>query len=155
MSNGTVESIWITPTPGTPTNPAHAVEAVAGSGLRGDRHFDSIDAKLGRHDPADEATLIEIEAIEAAKAEYAVDMTPALSRRNIMTRGVALNHLVGREFTVGGARMRGIKLCEPCGHMEKLSGQKNACRALIHRGGLRAQIIQSGTIHIGDAVQYT
>jgi MOSC domain-containing protein YiiM len=68
-----------------------------------------------------------------------------------VTRGVPLNHLVGREFTVGGVRLRGIKLCEPCAHMESLS-RPGARKALLHRGGLRAQILESGTIRAGDPI---
>ena len=80
--------------------------------------------------------------------EIAFDET----RRNILTRGLALNHLVGREFTVGTARIRGIKLCEPCGHLENLT-RGGVRRALVHRGGLRAEVIGDGVIKVGDRLE--
>ena len=90
-------------------------------------------------------TLIEIEAIDGLKRDYEVQLDPGQSRRNIVTRGVALNHLVEQEFRIGDVVLRGTRLCEPCAHMEKLT-VKGAMRGLIHRGGLRAEIIKGGTI---------
>ena len=82
-------------------------------------------------------TLIEAEALEALEREHGVRLEPHESRRNIVTRGVALNELVGREFRVGEVVLRGLMLCEPCRHLEKLTG-KQLIRGLVHRGGLRA-----------------
>ena len=96
-------------------------------------------------------TLIEVEAIEALGREYQIALESSLARRNIVTRGVALNHLVEREFRVGAVLLRGTRLCEPCMHLEKLS-QPGAMRGLIHRGGLRAEILTGGTIRVGDEV---
>jgi len=73
-------------------------------------------------------------------------------RRNLVTRGVALNHLVGREFRVGAARLKGIRLGEPCDHMEALSGVPGIRKALVHRGGLRAEILEGGLVRVGDIV---
>ena len=70
----------------------------------------------------------------------------------MLTRGVSLNHLVGREFRVGVVRARGVELCEPCGTMERLSGCKGSCKGLIHRGGLRAEVLDGGVIRVGDPV---
>ena len=98
-------------------------------------------------------TLIEIEAIEGLKREYQVQLDPAQSRRNIVTRGVALNHLVEQEFRIGDVVLRGTRLCEPCAHMEKLT-VKGATRGLVHRGGLRAEIISGGSIRVGDTIQF-
>ena len=96
-------------------------------------------------------TLIESEAIEALKRDYGVEIAAALARRNLVTRGVALNHLIERQFTVGAVTLRGTRLCDPCAHLEKLS-RKGALRGLIHRGGLRAEIITGGVIRIGDTI---
>jgi len=79
-------------------------------------------------------------------------LQPGDARRNIVTRGVPLNHLVGKEFTLGGVTLRGVRLCEPCTHLEGLT-EKGVLTGLIHRGGLRAQIIKDGTIRVGDAIQ--
>ncbi|TMA81454.1 MAG: MOSC domain-containing protein [Deltaproteobacteria bacterium] len=147
----TVVSLHIAPTGAATMQSVDQVRAVAGRGLEGDRYF----SKLGTYsnDPGTgrDVTLIEIEAIEALKREYDLDMAPGLSRRNMVTRGVALNHLVGREFTIGEVVLRGMRLCEPCAHLEKLTRQ-GVMRGLIHRGGLRAEIVSGGTIHIDDSI---
>jgi MOSC domain-containing protein YiiM len=97
-------------------------------------------------------TLIEIEAIEALERDYGVKLSPGDARRNIVTRGVALNHLVGKEFRVGEVVLRGIRLCEPCQHLVQLTGQEKVLPGLVHRGGLRAQVVKGGVIRVGDAV---
>jgi len=127
------------------------VRAVAGRGLEGDRYFTGTGTYSKNPGSGRQVTLIEIEAIEGLKREYGVEIAPSQTRRNIATRGVALNHLVDREFFVGAARLRGMRLCEPCAHLEQLSA-RGARRGLIHRGGLRAEILTGGTIGVGDAV---
>ena len=125
--------------------------AIPGEGLAGDRYA----LKLGtfyKPEPDYELTLIEVEAIEAIQREYGVELDAGAARRNLVTRGVALNHLVEKEFTIGDVRIRGIRLCEPCDHLERLTG-KPLIKALRHRGGLRAQILTPGTIHAGDEVR--
>jgi MOSC domain-containing protein YiiM len=97
-------------------------------------------------------TLIEVEALEALQRDYGVELQPSESRRNIVTRGVALNHLIGREFSVGDVRLRGLELCEPCGHLEGLT-RPGVKQGLIHRGGLRAQILSEGVINVGDRIE--
>ena len=101
--------------------------------------------------PDYELTLIEAEAIEALRRDYQVELAAGDARRNIVTRNVALNHLVGREFAIGDVRIRGIRLCEPCDHLQKVTG-KSVIKGLLHRGGLRAQILTQGTIRVGDSV---
>ena len=124
---------------------------MVGKGLEGDRYA----AKLGTFstDPGSgrDVTLIESEAIEALKRDYDVTLDAGESRRNIVTQGVSLNHLVEKEFRVGEVVLRGTRLCEPCTHMEKLT-VKGALRGLIHRGGLRAEIVKGGTIRVGDSI---
>jgi MOSC domain-containing protein YiiM len=127
------------------------VRAVAAKGLEGDRYF----LRLGtfwKPQPDYEVTLIEIEALEALERDYGVALLTAEARRNIVTRGVALNHLVGREFQVGEAILRGLRLCEPCAHLERLT-RREVIRGLTHRGGLRAQILIGGAIEVGDRVE--
>ena len=125
------------------------VKAVAGRGLEGDRYFSKIGTYSSDPGTGREVTLIEIEAIEALKRDYDIDLPAALSRRNIVTRGVALNHLVGREIKIGETILRGTRLCDPCSHLEKLSRQ-GVLRGLIHRGGLRADVVAGGLIQVGD-----
>ena len=150
MWNGTVESIHIASTAqGQTQSVPHAV-AVPGAGLEGDRYA----LKLGtfyKPAPDHELTLIEAEAIEALRRDYQVELASGDARRNIVTRDVPLNHLVGREFAIGEVRIRGIRLCEPCDHLQKVTGM-SVIKGLLHRGGLRAQILTQGTIRVGDVV---
>lgn len=148
---GSVISLHIAPTGAAPMQTVSQVPAIAGRGLEGDRYFTGMgtyskNPGTGRH-----VTLIESEAIEGLKREYGVEIAPNQTRRNIVTRGAALNHLVDREFFVGAVRLRGMRLCEPCAHLERLSA-RGALRGLIHRGGLRAEILTGGTIGVGDAI---
>ena len=127
------------------------VRAWPGRGLEGDRYFLRAGTYSARDGADREITLIETEALEALLRDYGVDLDPAETRRNVATRGVPLNHLVGRVFRVGAATARGLRLCEPCSHMERLSG-KRIRAGLVHRGGLRAQILTEGRIRVGDDV---
>jgi MOSC domain-containing protein YiiM len=84
--------------------------------------------------------------------EHGIAITGAQSRRNLLTRGISLNPLVGREFRVGDVKLRGIELCEPCRHLERLT-MPGVLKGLVHRGGLRAQILEGGTIRPGDLIE--
>lgn len=150
---GSVERIHTAPKTGGSPKPRDAVEAVAGRGLKGDRYFtgDGIYNEREELEPSD-VTLIEAEALEAAAEDYDVDLDPGAHRRNITTRGVALNHLVGERFRVGETVLEGTALCEPCGYMQSLADQPDAVEAFTHRGGLDARIVESGTISVGDDV---
>ena len=151
MSNGKLELIFIASAAQGPMQSIAEVAAIPGAGLEGDRYA----LKLGtffKSEPDYELTLIEAEAIEAMRRDYGIELAAGDARRNLVTRGVALNHLVGKEFTIGNVRIRGIRLCEPCDHLERLTG-KPLIKALRHRGGLRAQILTKGTIHVGDPVR--
>ncbi len=145
-------SIHIAPTGAAPMKPMNEVRAVAGKGLEGDRYFSGIGTYSNNPGSGRDVTLIEIEAIEALKRDYDIELKSGESRRNIVSRGVPLNHLVGRDFKIGAVTLRGIRLCEPCSHLEKLS-RKGVQRALIHRGGLRAEIVTGGIIQDGDILQ--
>lgn len=128
-----------------------AVRALPGAGLEGDRYFLKVGTYSNHPGTGRHVTLIESEAFEALRRDYGIDLDPGSGRRNIVTRGVPLNHLVGREFEVGGTRLLGMRLCEPCSHLEGLT-RKGVVRGLVHRGGLRADILAEGTIHVGDDI---
>lgn len=145
-----VVSIFIADKSSAPMQSVQSVEAVAGKGLKGDRKFRN-PSHPKKDTPDREVTLIEAEAIEGVNRDYALRIDPNETRRNILTRGVALNHLVGKDFLVGGVRMRGVMLCEPCTHLEAMT-RKGVMRALIHRGGLRAQVLEGGEIRVGDVI---
>ena len=152
MKLGTVLSIQIAPNGTDSLRNLEQINAIEGMGLEGDRYYNRTGTYSNKHDESREATFIESEALEALVKDYNVELKGTESRRNISTRGVALNHLVGKEFKVGEAVFRGIRLCEPCTHLEEVSG-KPARKGLIHRGGLRAQIVKSGMIQVGDEIE--
>lgn len=147
MAQASVLAILTAPKKSAPIESRSEVAAVPGKGLEGDRYFRA----EGWDEVKREITLVEMEAIEAANRDYDLDLTPEDMRRQIVTRGVALNHLVGREFAIGDVRCRGVKLNEPCNHLRKLA-DKPLIKPMIHRGGLRAQILEGGTIRVGDPI---
>jgi len=152
MFQGRLEGIYLTERKAEELRSVAEVEAVAGRGIRGDRYFQQQGTFTKPDSPDREVTLIEIEALEAMARETEITLRPGQARRNLVTRGVPPNHLVGREFLVGEALLRGIRLCEPCGHLEKLTA-KGVQNGLCHRGGLRAQVLKSGTLHADDAIR--
>ena len=147
MQNGSVIGIYTAPETSAPIVARDEVKAVAGKGLEGDRYFNA----EGWDEPKKEITLVEIEAVEAASREYELDLKPEDMRRQIVTKGVALNHLVDKDFHIGDVHLRGVKIANPCSHLQKLAGKK-LLKPMMHRGGLRAQILSSGTIKVGDPV---
>ncbi len=151
MFTGSVHAIHIAPVASEPTVSVEEARAVPAKGLEGDRYFKGDGKFSDRPDPGREVTLIEIETIEALERDYKFKLDPGDARRNVVTRGVPLNHLVGREFKVGEVSLRGIRLCEPCNHLAGLTHEK-VKPGLVHRGGLRAQILTEGIIRRGDAV---
>lgn len=154
MSQGQIVGIFTASEGAAPLVSCGSVRAVPGRGLEGDRYFlgtGTFANKKGKLPHSQEASFIESEALEAIRRDKGLELAPGQSRRNIVTRGIALNHLVGKEFMVGDVRFKGLKLCEPCGHLEKLT-QEGVCAALIHRGGLRAQILTEGVIRVGDSI---
>lgn len=152
MFKGSVVSIHIAPADSQPMQSVDQIHAVPGRGLEGDRYF-SRTGTFWKDEPDREVTLIESEAFEGMKRESGLDLHPSEGRRNIVTRGVALNHLVEQEFNVGDVKMRGLRLCEPCSHLQKISKQPGILGGLIHRGGLRAQILSDGMIKTGDVIE--
>ena len=124
------------------------IEVVAGAGIKGDRYF-------ARHEePGQNITLIEGEEIEAFLTEYGRAYDLSITNRNLITRGVHLNRLVGREFLVGDVRLRGVDLCEPCHRLGRAlaSSELSApavVKRLLHRAGLRADVLSTGTITRG------
>jgi MOSC domain-containing protein YiiM len=135
--SGSVEAICVAETSGALPAAVEAVE-VAGEGVRGDRYGSSGDL-----------TLIEAEALEGLRDDTGIELSHAESRRQVLTRGVRLNDLVGRRFQVGEVECEGLELCEPCSHLQKLT-KPGVLRGLVHRAGLRATIVRPGRIAVGD-----
>jgi MOSC domain-containing protein YiiM len=143
-------SIHTTAKAGAPLEARTHIEAEAGRGLVGDRYYQAA-GTFSKPGLDSEVTLIETETLEAIRNESGIEFAPGDSRRNLVTRGVPLNHLVGRRFQVGRVVLRGIRLCEPCGHLEKLT-VAGARDALRHRGGLRAAVETGGVLQAGDPI---
>jgi MOSC domain-containing protein YiiM len=145
---GVVQQIAITPIESALPQPVPAIEVLPGQGPRGDRKFAPEPAARNGKD----LTLIEAEALDAFTAETGIPLTHQESRRNILTRGVQLNELVGRRFRVGEVECEGVMLNEPCQHLESLT-RPGVLRGLVHRGGLRANVVQGGVVAVGDPVE--
>jgi MOSC domain-containing protein YiiM len=124
------------------------VAAFAGRGLEGDRNL-RVEPEADRDS---DVTLVEMEVLEALSEETGIELTDGGSRRNLHTRGISLNELVGQEFSVGEVVLRGQGLCEPCLSLAEACGDRRVIRGLVHRGGLRASILRGGIIAVGDAI---
>lgn len=148
--HGQVISLYIAPVAAGPMVGVAEARAFADRGLEGDRFFRDSWTAANRPDKA--LTLIEEETLQAAAAELGREMFPDKTRRNIVTRGVPLVELLHREFTIGTVRLRGIRLFEPCGHLERVAKVPGIFKALEHRSGLKAAILTDGIIRAGDPV---
>jgi hypothetical protein len=150
---GTVEYVHVAGEAGASPERRESVEAVVGKGLRGDRYFeDEGTFSTDDEDRTRDLTLIEAEAIEQAEADYEVEFEPGVHRRNLTVRGVGLNRLLGEQFRVGDAVVEGTELCEPCTYLERKLAEKGVQEALVHRGGIRCEIVEGGEIAVGDDV---
>jgi hypothetical protein len=149
---GVVELLAVAPHAEAPMQLVERARALAGRGLEGDRYAvgSGTFSPRGAHKPGYELTLIAAEVVEGLTTrDAALDFTS--TRRNVLTRGVDVNALVGRDFTIGDVRCRGLRLAEPCAHLERLHGP-GLLRPLIHRGGLRADILSDGDIGEGSPI---
>lgn len=151
MFEGSVVALFVAPTSDDPMQERDRVEALAGVGIEGDRYATGDGLYSGKGNKKRHVTLIETEALDGIRVEDGIELEPIATRRNILTRGVPLNHLVGRTFRVGPVVLRGVDLSEPCVVLEGRT-QPGVREALIHRGGLRAEIVEGGPIRVGDAV---
>lgn len=151
---GTVTGIFTTTEAGAPMTAHAAAEALPGKGLAGDRYALGTGFYSERPLPggARELTLIEEEALEAIEAESGIKLGTLEARRNLSTRGIRLSDLIGRRFTIGTVLCEGVRDCPPCEHLEQLTG-KAVLGPMARRGGLRANVLSEGTIHVGDVIQ--
>jgi MOSC domain-containing protein YiiM len=152
MQEGILEEIFIAAKKGQPVQSVDQVHAIPGRGLEGDRYFlepgaTPQDKKIDR-----QITLIEVEAVDALCQEQGIAVSAADIRRNLVLRGTQLNRLVDKKFKVGEVTLRGIRLCEPCQYLAN-STQPQVLPGLLHRGGLRAEILTDGMIRVGDILE--
>jgi len=125
----------------------NSIEVVADKGVINDRHFKEF------NDPFCQVSLIESENIDYYNLKYGLNIEYLDFRRNIVTKGIQLNDLIGKQFLVGNARVEGIDLCRPCRHLSEILNQDNIIKEFLRRGGLRCQILSSSTINIGDKIK--
>ena len=152
MAEGTVRSIHTCDQAGQPMRNLPEVRALQGEGLVGDRYLHRRGTYSKTHAPDREVTLIAAETLDWLAQEHGIALTPEETRRNLVTRGVVLQDLIGRRFRVGAeVILQGVRQCEPCGYLERLTG-KAVFAPLEDRGGLRTFIVQGGTIRAGDAI---
>ncbi len=145
---GEIVSILIGEAEGGDLAAVDQAELVADKGIRGDRHF--------AQDPERAVTLIEEEAVADASKELGIALTPAMVRRNLVTRGIRLNDLVGKTIEVAGLRLYGTDYCHPCRYLGgRLSGERSVpdiVKALTKRGGLTVRVLDNGRVALGDKV---
>jgi len=146
---GRVEGLFITGRASADMVSLAEVVAVADRGLEGDRYFYRRGSYSHWPGRGRDVTLIEAEVLESLSASCAI--SEAQARRNIVTRGLRLNDMVGQFFRLGEVVLYGVRLCEPCPHLDKLT-QPGVMAALVGRGGLRADVIEGGVIRVGDKV---
>lgn len=151
---GEVVGIYVTPTKESPMQSVTEAHAIPGKGLEGDRYA----AGAGTFSPKSDRlkgydiTLIEREVLERMTLPDGTRLAPEESRRNLLTTGIDLNALVGKEFRIGSIRAFGQRLCEPCVHLQRLT-HPGVVVGLVHKGGLRADVLSDGEIRIGDRVE--
>jgi MOSC domain-containing protein YiiM len=148
---GRVEGIYLAGEHEAPTAPVERATLVAGRGLEGDRHYNA-GPEPNEPGSGHDLTLIEAEAVEALASEAGIQLEPGEARRNVVTRGIALNDLVGRPFRVGDVRCVAVEPCDPCRHLERLT-QPGVLRGLVGRGGLAVDVVAGGEIAVGDPVE--
>ena len=150
---GLIDAIYLAPRAKADPTAVGRVLAVVDRGLEGDRYFLGLGAFSRWPGEGRAVTLIEAEAVEAIRAEAGVDLSDGRHRRNLVSRGVRLPDLLGKTFRVGGAVLRGSRLCLPCRYLERLvaPGLYGAMRG--NRGGLRAEVVEGGEIAVGDAIE--
>jgi len=151
MWDGRLEHIHIAEQGSAPMQALAEARLVAGVGIAGDRYATGRGFYSKTPRPDRQATLIEIESLEALARDHGIEFSPAETRRNLTTRGVPLNHLVGRRFRVGEVVLLGARLNVPCKYLEQLTG-KPVYAPLIHRSGLNCVIVEGGMIRPGDAI---
>jgi hypothetical protein len=140
--SGTVDALLVAPAAEAAAVRVERAVAVAGRGLEGDRYF----AGAGTFQPGNALTAVEAEALEALPLGFEE------ARRNVVTRGIDLNALVGRRFRIGEVECRAVRLAEPCAHLQRLT-RPGVLRGLVHRAGIRVDLLTDGTIAVGDSVE--
>ena len=128
-------------------NEVSSIDVLANKGIKGDRHFKEF------NNPYNQLSLIESENIDYYNIKYGLNIPYVNFRRNVVTKGIQLNNLVGKKFLIGNVQLEGIDLCRPCRHLTELLNQDNILKEFLRRGGLRCQILSSSKIYLGDTIK--
>ena len=128
-------------------NKVESIEVIKNKGVVGDRHFKEF------NDPYCQLSLIESESIDYYNSKYGLSLSYLDFRRNIVTKGIQLNNLIGKNFLIGDVKVEGVDLCRPCRHLTEILNQDNIIKEFLRKGGLRCQILSSSKINIGDEIK--
>ena len=128
-------------------NKVESIEVIENKGVVGDRHFKEF------NDPYCQLSLIESESIDYYNSRYGLSLSYLDFRRNIVTKGIQLNNLIGKNFLIGDVKVEGVDLCRPCRHLTEIINQDNIIKEFLRKGGLRCQILSSSKINIGDEIK--
>ncbi len=142
-----VLKLGITKQNNLPINEVKSIKVLANKGIVGDRHFSEF------NDPYNQLSLIESENIDYYNLKYGLNIPYLNFRRNVVTKGIRLNDLVEKKFSIGSVKLEGIDLCRPCRHLSETLNQNNIIKEFLRRGGLRCQILTSSSINVGDKIQ--
>ena len=149
---GVLQNIYISTEGGLPMTSLSTAQLTAGVGIEGDRYATGKGTYSNMPSNDRQVTLIESEALDAISRDYGITLDPQETRRNLITKEVPLNHLVGKKFWVGGALLYGARLNVPCKYLEKITG-KSVFAPLVHRSGLNCEILESEVIRSGDLIK--
>ena len=141
-----VLKIGITANNNQPIKEVNSIEVIANKGIVGDRHFHEF------NDPYNQLSLIESENIDEYNVRFNLNISYIDFRRNIVTKGIQLNDLIGKKLSVGNVKLEVIDLCRPCRHLTEMLNQKNVLKEFLRKGGLRCQILSSSSINVGDKI---
>ena len=142
-----VLKIGITANNNQPIKEVNSIEVIANKGIVGDRHFHEF------NDPYNQLSLIESENIDEYNMRFNLNISYIDFRRNIVTKGIQLNDLIGKKLSVGNVKLEVIDLCRPCRHLTEMLNQKNVLKEFLRKGGLRCHILSSSNIHVGDNIE--
>ena len=142
-----VIKLGITANNNQPIEEVNSIEVLANKGIVGDRHFHDF------NDPYNQLSLIESENIDEYNTRFGLNIPYINFRRNIVTKGIKLNNLIGKKIQIGSVELEGIELCRPCRHLTEMLDQKNVLKEFLRKGGLRCQILSSSKINLGDKIK--
>ena len=142
-----VFKLGITSTNNRKIEEVDSIDVLANKGIVGDRHFDNYNA------PYNQLSLIEAENIDYYNLKYGLNIPYIDFRRNIITKEIKLNDLIGKKIQIGDVKVEGIDLCRPCKHLSEILNQNNIIKEFIRKGGLRCQILNSSKIKVGDKIK--